>query len=103
MRVVSRTTSMQYKGTNKDIKTIGRENSVHYVMEGSVRKYGSKLKITAQFIDAKNDTHLWAETYRGTIDDIFDIQESVSEKIIEALRIQLTREEQIILSETVYR
>jgi adenylate cyclase len=97
MRVVSRTTSMQYKGTTKDIKTIVRENGVHYIIEGSVRKYGSNLKIAAQFIDAKNDTHLWAETYRGTVEDIFDIQEQVSEKIIEALRIQLTREEQNVL------
>ncbi|MDQ3681945.1 MAG: hypothetical protein M3352_02585 [Bacteroidota bacterium] len=97
MRVISRTTSMQYKGTQKDIKTIGRENGVKYIMEGSVRKHGSNLRITAQFIEAKRDIHLWAETFRGTIDDIFDIQEMVSEKIVEALRIQLTREEQTIL------
>ena len=97
MRVISRTTSMQYKGTKKDIKTIGRENGVNYITEGSVRKHGSNLRITAQFIDANNDMHLWAETFRGTIDDIFDIQEMVSEKIAEALRIQLTREEQNML------
>jgi len=97
MRVISRTTSMQYKGTQKDIKTIGRENGVKYIMEGSVRKHGNNLRITAQFIDANRDIHLWAETFRGTIDDIFDIQEMVSEKIVEALRIQLTREEQNIL------
>ncbi|MEO8569071.1 MAG: adenylate/guanylate cyclase domain-containing protein [Ginsengibacter sp.] len=97
MRVVSRTTSMQYKGTKKDIKTIGSETSVNYVMEGSVRKHGDNLRITAQFLDANTDVHLWAETYRGTVDDIFDIQEMVSEKIVEALRIQLTRDEQVIL------
>ncbi|MFN2440027.1 MAG: adenylate/guanylate cyclase domain-containing protein, partial [Chitinophagaceae bacterium] len=97
MRVISRTTSMQYKGSQKDIKTIGRENGVNYILEGSVRKHGSNLRITAQFIDANRDTHLWAENYRGTIDDIFDIQEMVSEKIVEALRIQLTREEQSML------
>jgi TolB-like protein/Tfp pilus assembly protein PilF len=97
MRVISRTTSMQYKGTKKDIKTIGNENCVNYIVEGSVRKFGNNIRITAQFIDANRDNHLWAETYRGTMDDIFDIQESVSEKIVEALRIQLTREEQIIL------
>jgi TolB-like protein/class 3 adenylate cyclase/Tfp pilus assembly protein PilF len=97
MRVISRTTSMQYKDTKKDIKTIGRENGVNYITEGSVRKHGSNLRITAQFIDANKDIHLWAETFRGTIDDIFDIQEMVSEKIAEALRIQLTREEQNML------
>src|SRR5678816_1934425 len=59
MRVISRTTSMQYKSTTKDIKTIGREAGVSYIMEGSVRKYGSDLRITAQFIDAHQDTHLW--------------------------------------------
>ena len=97
MRVISRTTSMQYKGTKKDIKTIGRETSVNYVMEGSVRKHGNNLRIAAQFLDANKDVHLWAETYRGTVDDILDIQEMVSEKIVEALRIQLTKDEQVIL------
>lgn len=98
IRVISRTTSMQYKGTKKDIKTIGRDTGVKYIVEGSVRKYGSNVRITAQFIDAGQDIHLWAETYGGTIDDIFDIQEMVSEKIVDALRIQLTREEQNILA-----
>jgi TolB-like protein/Tfp pilus assembly protein PilF len=93
MRVISRTTSMQYKGTKKDTKTIGREASVSYILEGSVRRYGNAIRITAQFIDANQDTHLWADSYRGTMEDIFDIQEQVSEKIVEALRMQLTREE----------
>jgi TolB-like protein len=97
MRVISRTTSMQYKGTKKDIKSIGKENGVNYLMEGSVRKHGGNLRITAQFIDANRDVHLWAETYRGTIDDIFDIQEMVSAKIAEALRLHLTKEEQRML------
>jgi adenylate cyclase len=97
MRVISRTTSMQYKGTKKDTKTIGKENGVSYIMEGSVRKHGNNLRITAQFIDANLDIHLWAETFRGTIDDIFDIQEMVSEKIVEALRLHLTKEEQNLL------
>ncbi len=97
IRVISRTTSMQYKGTKKDIKTIGKETSVNYIMEGSVRKHGNNLRITAQFLDANEDVHLWAETYGGTVDDIFDIQEMVSEKIVEALRIQLTKDEQVML------
>ncbi len=97
LRVISRTTSMQYKNTTKDIKTIARENDVSYIVEGSVRKSGSNLRITAQFIDAGEDNHLWAETYHGAIDDIFDIQDKVSEKIVEALRIQLSREEQNFL------
>ena len=93
IRVISRTTSMRYKSTTKDIKTIGNETGVSYIMEGSVRKYGNDLRITAQFIDANQDTHLWAETYRGTMEDVFDMQENVSAKIVEALRMQLTNEE----------
>ncbi len=92
-KVISRTTSMKYKNTTKDTKTIGKETGADYIMEGSVRKAGNNLRITAQFIDACRDVHLWAQSFRGTLDDIFDIQEDVSVKIIEALRIQLSSEE----------
>ena len=97
IKVTSRTTSMLYKNTTKDIRTISKENKVNYILEGSIRKYQNDLRITAQFIDARSDMHLWADTYRGTVDDIFDIQEQVSEKIVEALRIQITMEEQVML------
>ncbi|TAL50122.1 MAG: adenylate/guanylate cyclase domain-containing protein [Chitinophagaceae bacterium] len=93
MRVISRTTSMKYKGTGKDIKAIGMEAGASYIMEGSVRKFGNNLRITAQFVDATRDVHLWAESYRGTMEDLFDIQEQVAAKIVEALRLQLTGEE----------
>lgn len=93
MKIISRTTSMQYKGIKKDIRTIGREIGAGYIMEGSVRIQGKHLKITAQFIDAEKDVHLWAESYRGSLEDIFDIQEKVSLKIVDALRIQLTGKE----------
>ncbi len=62
-------------------------------MEGSVRTSGNSLRITAQLVDATRDLHLWADNYRGTLDDIFDNQEQVSEKIVEALRIHLTADE----------
>ena len=97
MRVISRTTSMKYKGTNKDTKTIGIEAEAGYIVEGSVRKSGNDLRITAQFVDAVRDIHLWANTYRGSLDDIFDIQEKVSAKIVEALRLQLTENDMDIL------
>lgn len=97
IRVISRTTSMQYKNREKDAKTIAKENEVHYIVEGSVRRYGGNLRITAQLIDADSDAHLWAESYNGTMDDIFDIQEKVSEKITRELKIQLTKEEQDFL------
>lgn len=90
IKIISRTTSMLYKGTNKDVKTISNETGASYIMEGSVRKQDNNLRITAQFIDSKRDIHLWAESYRGTMDDIFDIQEKVSVKIVEALRLHLT-------------
>jgi TolB-like protein len=90
MRVISRTTSMQYKGTTKDIKTIRNETDTSYILEGSVRKSGDDLRITAQFIDAKRDVHLWADTYRGNVKDVFEIQDKVSGKIVEALRMRLT-------------
>ncbi len=98
IRVVSRTTSMQYKGTKKDIKTIGRELSVSYILEGSVRKFHDNLRITAQFIDVENDAHLWAETYKGTLADVFDIQEQVSKKIVDALMITLSPKEKVRLT-----
>ena len=67
------------KGTEKDLKTIARELNVQYVLEGSVRKAGNDLRIVAQLIEANTDTHLWAEKYKGTLEDVFDIQEVVSE------------------------
>ncbi len=97
VKVISRTTSMKYKGTDKDIKTIGQEAGASYIMEGSVRKHGENLRITAQFIDASRDIHLWANSYSGTMEDIFDIQEKVASSIVEALRIQLTEGEKNVL------
>ncbi len=93
LRVISRTSVMQLKGTEKDLKTIGRELGVRYVLEGSVRKAGNNLRITAQLIDAPTDTHLWADKYGGTLDDVFDIQERVSRAIVDGLKIRLSPEE----------
>src|SRR5436190_21018760 len=93
IRVISRTTSMLYKATTKDVKTIGKETGVSYILEGSVRRFKNDLRITAQFIDANKDLHIWAETFRGKMEDIFDIQETVSVKIVEALRMQLPGKE----------
>jgi serine/threonine protein kinase/lipoprotein NlpI len=91
--VISRSSAMTYKGTKKKIKEIGQELNVQYVLEGSVRKAGNNLRITAQLIDAENDVHLWAEKYNGTLEDVFDIQEEVSQSIVHALKIRLTSEE----------
>jgi serine/threonine-protein kinase len=99
LRVISRTSTMRYKGTDKDLPTIGRELNVQFVLEGSVRKAGNSLRITAQLIDAPADAHLWAEKYSGTLEDIFEIQERVSRAIVEALRVTLSPEEEQRISE----
>jgi non-specific serine/threonine protein kinase len=93
LRVISSSSAMMLKNTKKDIKTIGRELDVQYVLEGSVRKAGDNLRITAQLIDANTDSNLWAEKYSGVLDDIFKIQEKVSRAIVRALKITLTAKE----------
>lgn len=98
MKVVSRTTTMQYKGTQKDIKTIGRELDARYIIEGNVRKFGEDLRITAQLIDVDSDAQLWAETYKGKLVDVFDIQEKVSKQIVDALMVKLTPTEKVELT-----
>jgi len=91
--VISRSSAMTFKGTKKKIREIAREVDVRYVLEGSVRRAGNNLRITAQLIDATTDAHLWAKKYKGTLDDIFDIQEKVSCSIVNALKIKLSTEE----------
>ncbi len=93
LRVISRTSAMAFKGTRKDVRTIAGELNVRYVLEGSVRKAGKSLRITAQLIDARNDVHLWAEKYPGTTEDVFEIQEDVSRRIAAALRLRLSPKE----------
>ena len=97
MRVVSRTTSMQYKGAQKSIKAIGKELGVRYIIEGSVRKFQDNLRITAQLIDVEKDAQLWAETYKGNLADVFDIQEKVAKQIVDALMVKLTPLEKVVL------
>lgn len=99
LSVISRTSSMLLKGTDKDLRTIGQDLDVRYVLEGSVRKAGSDLRITAQLIDAVNDGQLWSEKYRGTVDDIFEVQERVSREIVRALDVTLTTDENQRLAE----
>jgi serine/threonine protein kinase len=93
LRVISRSSAMTFKGTKKKVPEIARELDVQYVLEGSVRKAGNSLRITAQLIDAAKDDHLWAEKYSGVLDDVFGIQEKVSRSIVVALKLKLTPEE----------
>ena len=97
VRTVSRTNSIRYKGSEKDIRTIGRELGARYIMEGSVRKFRDDLRISIQLIDVSGGLQLWGETYKGKIADVFDIQEKVSKEIVEALRLKLSPSEKIVL------
>ncbi|WP_460220344.1 adenylate/guanylate cyclase domain-containing protein [Psychroserpens sp. MEBiC05023] len=93
LHIISRTSVMQYKDTKKTIPEIAKELGVSYVLEGSIRKYGDAIRITAQLIDASTDEHLWAENYDKTLTNIFSLQTEVSEEIVEALEINLSFEE----------
>jgi len=98
IEVVSRTTSTQYKGRKKDVKTIGRELGVRYILEGSVRKFQDNLRIAVQLVDVEIDRQLWAESYKGTLADVFDIQEQVSKQIVDALMVKLSPTEKVVLT-----
>ena len=93
LRVISRNSAMTLKGTRKTTKEVAELLNIGHVLEGSVRKAGNNLRITAQLIDAPSDNHLWAERYAGTLDDVFDIQEKVALAITDALRIRLDPDE----------
>jgi len=94
LRVISRSSAMMLKGSKKTVGHIAKELDVQYVLEGSVRKEGNDIRITAQLIDATSDAHLWAEKYTGVLDDVFDIQEKVSRSIVGALKVKITPDEE---------
>lgn len=89
LRVISRTSVMQYKELRRNVVEIGKELNVGSVLEGSVRKAGNKIRVTAQLVDSQNGEHLWVSSYDKQFDDIFAIQTEVAGKIAEALRVKL--------------
>jgi len=89
LRVISRSTSFTFKGGTTPVKEIAERLDVTYVLEGSVRKAGDRIRITAQLIDARTDTHVWSETYDRDFDDIFTIQDEISNSIVEQLKLTL--------------
>ncbi len=93
LRVTSRTSSMQYKHSERGVRAIGRELGVRYVLTGSVRRAGNALRIAAQLVEAEEDHQRWGETYNGTLDDVFDVQERVAREIVSALGVTLRPEE----------
>ena len=93
LKVITRGSTMRYVKEGKTHKQIASDLGVQYLLEGSVRRYGSDLRITAQLVDTFRDEYIWAETYRGTMKDIFDIQERVASEIAQALQIRLSPDE----------
>ena len=98
--VISRTTIMKYKNSNKSLKDIGKELGVANILEGSIRRVGERVRITGQLINATNDQHLWAEKYDRDIKDIFAVQDEVANAIANALRIELSDEEAMMISQS---
>jgi TolB-like protein/thioredoxin-like negative regulator of GroEL len=99
LRVISRTSALTLRGTKLDARAVSLQLGVGYLLEGSVRRAASQLRVTAQLINAATDAHLWAETFEGTTDDIFAIQERVARQIVTALEVRLTNQERQRLAE----
>jgi adenylate cyclase len=83
--VIARNSSFTYKGRSVDVRQVGRELGVRYVLEGSVRKATNRVRITGQLIDASTGTHLWADRFEGALQDVFDLQDQVSTTIVGAI------------------
>ena len=93
MFVIARNTSFTYKGRAVDIKRIGRELGVRYVLEGSVRKSAGKLRISGQLIDAATGAHLWADRFEGDLADVFALQDKVTERVVSAIQPKMLQTE----------
>jgi TolB-like protein len=93
LRVTSRTSSFSFQGQTTDLPTIARKLGVSHIVEGSVRRDGDRVRVTAQLIDVESDTHLWSETYERQVDDVFAIQADIAGHIARALKIALGAED----------
>jgi adenylate cyclase len=91
--VIARNSSFTFKGRLVDVKHVGRELGVRYVLEGSVRKAGTRVRITGQLIDASTGMHLWADRFEGALEDIFDLQDQVTMSVVGAIAPQLEQAE----------
>jgi len=100
LRVASRTSSFAFKGKSEDIGEVGRKLKVHTVLEGSVRKAGSRLRVTAQLVSVADGYHLWSERYDRQLDDVFEIQDEIAENVVRALRVVLGEDEKRAIEKT---
>jgi len=91
--VIDRGSSFTYKGRAVDVKKVGRELGVHYVLEGSVRKAGDRVRVSAELIDTTTGNHVWADRYDGGLDDIFDLQDEIAASVVGAIEPQIHRAE----------
>jgi adenylate cyclase len=89
LRVVARTSSFSFKGKNADVSEIAQKLNVRNVLEGSLRREGSKIRISAQLIDTRDSSHLWSETYERELQDVFAMQDEITRAIVDALKIKL--------------
>ena len=99
LRVIGRTSSFQFKGKNEDLREIGRRLNVSHILEGSVRRAGDKVRITAQLIDSDDGAHLWSRTFDRTLDDIFAIQDEIASAVVNALQVELLGDTQTPVSQ----
>jgi adenylate cyclase len=97
LRIASRTSSFQFKGRAADVREIGRALGVGAVLEGSVRKAGERVRITAQLVSSSDGYHLWSESYDRDLSDVFAIQTEIAQKLVGALRISLSRQERELI------
>src|SRR5947199_8597676 len=87
--VIARNSSFTYKGQAIDVKKVGRELGVRYVLEGSVRRGGNRVRITGQLIDTTNGAHIWADRIDGSLEDVFELQDQVASSVVGAIEPKL--------------
>ena len=99
LTVISRSSAMRFKAADRDLRSVARELDVRYLLEGSLRRAGSTLRVTAQLVDMEEDVNLWAERFDGSLDDVFAIQENIAHSIVGALQVWLSPAERLGLRE----
>jgi adenylate cyclase len=100
LHVIARNSTFTYKGKPVDVKQVGRELGVDYILEGSVRKAGNRVRVTGQLIDAASGAHVWAERFDRDLTDIFAVQDELTREIIAALKIKLSAAEKALIADS---